>query len=108
MYTIAADSVHLPIVCLEVGRLSSAHDDVLHVAPRQVAVGLEGQRADAGRQRSRGRRARVAGRARVVQIGRHDLVKRVKNKKKETPAVNSAVESNSTNVTAVRLTDRIV
>lgn len=58
---------------MQVLRPGGAHHDVLHVAPGEHLVGLEGQRADAGGERRRGRGARVAGGALVVQVGGDDL-----------------------------------
>lgn len=47
---------------------------MLQVAPRQVAVGLQHQRHNAGCQRCRRRGTGVRCRARVMQIGRDDLL----------------------------------
>lgn len=65
---VPADAVSLPVGRDQMLRPGCPHDDVLHVAPRQAGVGLERQGADAGGQRGRGARARVAAGARVVQV----------------------------------------
>lgn len=71
--TISPDAVRHPIAALQVCRFGRCHDYMLHVPPREIRVGFEGQRANAGSQRGRGRRPRVVNRALVVQVRRHDL-----------------------------------
>jgi hypothetical protein len=40
--TIAADSIDLPVIRLEVGRSGRSDDYVLHITPSQIAVSLQG------------------------------------------------------------------
>lgn len=75
--TVSSNAVRYPIHGLEVGRLGRPDDDVLHVPPGELFVRLEGKGADASGQRRRCRRARVAARAKVMQVsGDHLLLAR--------------------------------
>lgn len=70
---ITTHTICAPVASVQIALMSSLHDDVLHVAPRQVAVRFQCQRTDACSQRSGSRRPRVTGRAGVMQVRRYDL-----------------------------------
>lgn len=70
---VPADPIGLPVRGDQVLRPGGPHHYVLHVAPRQTGIGLEGQGADARSQRGRGAGARVAAGAGVVQVRRDYL-----------------------------------
>jgi hypothetical protein len=64
-------------------RTSRSDDNVLHISPCQVRVGLKGKRTDSSGEGSRSRGARMARRARVMEINGDDLeTKQYKNKVK--------------------------
>lgn len=71
--TISSNTIGHPIHSLQIGRFRSSHDDMLHIPPSQVSVSLEGEGAYTGCQGCRCRRARVAGRAKMMQVSGHHL-----------------------------------
>lgn len=71
--TISSNTVGHPIQSFQIGRFRCPHDDVLHIPPSQVSVGLEGEGAYTSGQGCRCRRARVAGRAKMMQVSGHHL-----------------------------------
>ena len=70
---IPVNTIHLPILGLQVDLLSSSDHDVLHISPGQVRVGLQGQSYDGRGHGGAGTGARVLRGALVVQVSRHDL-----------------------------------
>ena len=71
--TVSSNTIGHPIHSFQIGRFRCPHDDVLHIPPSQISVGLEGEGAYTGCQGRRCRRARVAGRAKVMQVSGHHL-----------------------------------
>ena len=61
------------VQCKKPCRCILPDNDVLHVSPREVWVGLEGEGDDGGGHGGGGRGAGVLHRAAVVQVCRHDL-----------------------------------
>lgn len=71
--TISTDAVGDPVGRFEVRGFRCSDDDVLHITPSEILIGLEGQGADSSREGRGGGSSRVTARAVMMQIGSYNL-----------------------------------